>query len=107
MFPLLLLKINSDRSIISSAYLLIIIITFLNPSLCFTEAPTRPELSVSVGNIATNMYKEGDTLIATCVVRQGRPAANITWFIGKVYLVVFGSTGAPVSAACSARILVN
>lgn len=37
---------------------------------------------MSMGSEGLRDYKEGETLKATCVVRNGRPVANLTWFIG-------------------------
>ena len=28
-------------------------------------------------------YQEGERFLATCEVPEGRPVANITWFMGK------------------------
>jgi len=46
-------------------------------------APQKPELDVSVGTENNvNTYRERDLLSASCIVRDGRPAANITWYMG-------------------------
>ncbi|KAG8305219.1 coreceptor-mediated virion attachment to host cell [Homalodisca vitripennis] len=49
--------------------------------------PELPTLSVSVGTgsgteTGPRAYKEKDLLIATCTVKNGRPSANISWFLG-------------------------
>uniref|UniRef100_A0A1B6GGZ2 Ig-like domain-containing protein n=1 Tax=Cuerna arida TaxID=1464854 RepID=A0A1B6GGZ2_9HEMI len=49
--------------------------------------PEPPTLRVSVGTgsgteTGPRVYKEKDQLIATCTVKNGRPAANISWFLG-------------------------
>uniref|UniRef100_A0A0A9XAQ1 Fasciclin-3 n=2 Tax=Lygus hesperus TaxID=30085 RepID=A0A0A9XAQ1_LYGHE len=54
-----------------------------NMSLIVAKAPNSPELTVSGGDGGmTDDYKEGDTIYATCRINQGRPAANISWYIG-------------------------
>lgn len=45
----------------------------------FVEAPGQPHL-IAPPQAA---FKEGDVFMAQCVVPNGRPAAKITWFLGK------------------------
>lgn len=52
-------------------------------SLVVAKAPKIPELDLSHGTDGLNVYKVDDILQATCVVRDGRPVANISWFLGK------------------------
>lgn len=47
----------------------------------FADTPNPPELQLIEFN--NRYYKEGDTLLATCTVKNGRPIANITWYIGE------------------------
>ncbi|XP_030747489.1 fasciclin-3 isoform X2 [Sitophilus oryzae] len=50
-------------------------------SLIVANAPKPPELELSRGTDQLNVYKVDDTLEASCTVRDGRPVANITWFL--------------------------
>lgn len=54
-----------------------------NMTLVVAFAPNPPELQLTAGSEGPNDYKEGETIKATCVIRNGRPAANLTWFIGE------------------------
>lgn len=58
-------------------------------SLVVAKAPKIPELDLSRGTDDLNVYKVDDILQATCVVRDGRPVANISWFLGKYSEKVF------------------
>lgn len=54
-------------------------------SMIVAKAPMKPELNLVVPPYAgseENYYKEGDIMFAVCRVNQGRPTANISWFIG-------------------------
>ncbi|XP_019769623.1 fasciclin-3 isoform X3 [Dendroctonus ponderosae] len=51
-------------------------------SLVVARAPKLPELDLSRGADDLNVYKVDDVLRATCVIRDGRPVANISWYLG-------------------------
>lgn len=51
--------------------------------LWFSGAPRAPELALSRGTDSLRVYKLNDILYASCSVNDGRPAANISWFLGK------------------------
>lgn len=53
-----------------------------NMTLVVASAPNPPELTLSMGSEGPQDYREGEILKATCVVKNGRPVANLTWFIG-------------------------
>lgn len=55
---------------------------------CFTQllfcgvgAPRAPQLEVSQDLDHQWAYKLGDVLRASCIVRDGRPVANISWYL--------------------------
>lgn len=48
-------------------------------------SPKPPELDLSRGADHLNVYKVDDSLQAVCMVRDGRPVANISWYLGKFY----------------------
>ncbi|KAF7285879.1 hypothetical protein GWI33_009359 [Rhynchophorus ferrugineus] len=50
-------------------------------SLIVAKSPKQPELELSSGTDQLNVYKVDDTLEASCTVRDGRPVANISWFL--------------------------
>ncbi|CAH1260243.1 unnamed protein product [Diabrotica balteata] len=45
------------------------------------KAPKQPELDLSRGTDSLRVYKINDHLDASCIVRDGRPVANISWFL--------------------------
>lgn len=45
------------------------------------KPPKSPELDVSKGSLRNQVYSAGDIIQAACYVRDGRPAANITWYL--------------------------
>ncbi|XP_025830987.1 fasciclin-3 isoform X2 [Agrilus planipennis] len=49
--------------------------------LTVAKAPRAPQLEISTGTDNTNIYKVGDVLRAYCIVRDGRPVANISWYL--------------------------
>jgi hypothetical protein len=49
--------------------------------LIVAKAPKMPELDLSRGTDSVNIYKINDILQASCIVRDGRPVANISWFL--------------------------
>ncbi|XP_066144727.1 fasciclin-3 isoform X3 [Euwallacea fornicatus] len=51
-------------------------------SLIVARKPQPPELDISRGADHVSVYKVDDLLQATCLVRDGRPVANISWFLG-------------------------
>ncbi|BES91326.1 CD80-like C2-set immunoglobulin domain [Nesidiocoris tenuis] len=53
-----------------------------NMSLIVAKAPKKPVLNVHQGSGSSYTFKEGEMLVANCRVDQGRPPANITWYIG-------------------------
>ncbi|CAH1140428.1 unnamed protein product, partial [Phyllotreta striolata] len=50
-------------------------------NLIVAKAPKMPELDLSRGTDSLRVYKINDYLEASCLVRDGRPVANISWFI--------------------------
>lgn len=46
------------------------------------EAPKTPELDVSRNTDFSRSYRAGDSFEASCIVRDGRPVANISWYLG-------------------------
>ncbi|KAJ8968414.1 hypothetical protein NQ317_002251, partial [Molorchus minor] len=50
-------------------------------TLVVAKAPRVPELQIRPGSDSPRMYKVDERLDASCVVRDGRPAANISWFL--------------------------
>lgn len=54
-------------------------------SLVVARAPKLPELDLSRGADDLNVYKVDDVLRATCVIRDGRPVANISWYLGTFF----------------------
>ncbi|XP_066991228.2 fasciclin-3 isoform X3 [Anabrus simplex] len=46
--------------------------------------PSVPELSVSSvsGSVRNDGFKEGDTISASCIIRDGRPVSNLSWYMG-------------------------
>ncbi|XP_017785393.1 PREDICTED: fasciclin-3 isoform X2 [Nicrophorus vespilloides] len=49
--------------------------------LTVAKAPKSPELDLSRGTDSLRVYKIHDVLQASCVVRDGRPVANISWYL--------------------------
>ncbi|CAG9815099.1 unnamed protein product, partial [Phaedon cochleariae] len=49
--------------------------------LIVAKPPKLPELDLSRGTDSLRVYKVNDQLEASCIVRDGRPVANITWFL--------------------------
>ncbi|CAH1114069.1 unnamed protein product, partial [Psylliodes chrysocephalus] len=49
--------------------------------LIVAKAPKLPELDLSRGTDSLRVYKINDVLEASCVVRDGRPVANISWYL--------------------------
>ncbi|XP_074039691.1 fasciclin 3 isoform X2 [Leptinotarsa decemlineata] len=49
--------------------------------LIVAKAPKTPELDISRGTDSLRVYKVNDVLEASCIVRDGRPVANISWFL--------------------------
>lgn len=45
--------------------------------------PKDPQLDLVPGRDSVGVYRIDDHLTATCVVRDGRPVANITWFLNQ------------------------
>ncbi|KAL1502118.1 hypothetical protein ABEB36_007310 [Hypothenemus hampei] len=52
-------------------------------SLIVARAPKPPELDLSRGADHLNVYRVDDNLQATCMVRDGRPVANISWYLDE------------------------
>jgi len=53
-------------------------------TLIVAKKPNPPEFSITTGSVSgSNNYLEGDVVSASCTVRDGRPAANISWYIGN------------------------
>lgn len=50
--------------------------------LTVAKRPSRPELMIAKPENPDGSFNENDILNAFCIVKNGRPAANITWFIG-------------------------
>ncbi|XP_056633985.1 fasciclin-3 isoform X2 [Diorhabda sublineata] len=50
-------------------------------SLIVAKAPKQPELDLSRGTDSLRVYKINDVLEASCIVRDGRPVANISWYL--------------------------
>ncbi|XP_060534314.1 fasciclin-3 isoform X2 [Cylas formicarius] len=50
-------------------------------SLIVARSPKAPELDLSQGTDHLVVYKVDDTIQASCIVRDGRPVANISWFL--------------------------
>lgn len=50
--------------------------------LCYLEAPKAPEIDLSKGQDSLRVYKINDILQASCIVKDGRPVANISWYLG-------------------------
>lgn len=55
---------------------------------CITEPPEPPLLQVHPG-IHKGIFREGETIQATCRISNARPIANISWFLGEVLLKYF------------------
>ncbi|XP_073977442.1 fasciclin 3 isoform X5 [Rhodnius prolixus] len=53
-----------------------------NMTLIVARKPSSPELSISKPQKGT-AYLENEQVAATCTIRNGRPVANITWYIGE------------------------
>ncbi|XP_063927033.1 fasciclin-3 isoform X2 [Zophobas morio] len=51
--------------------------------LIVAKAPRIPEMDLSRGTDSLNIYKLNDVLQASCVVRDGRPVANISWYLNE------------------------
>ncbi|XP_044261126.1 fasciclin-3 isoform X1 [Tribolium madens] len=49
--------------------------------LIVAKAPRLPELDLSRGTDSVNIYKINDVLQASCIVKDGRPVANISWYL--------------------------
>lgn len=49
----------------------------------FIEAPRQPELDLRGGADSLGVYKINDVLEASCIVSDGRPVANLSWFLGE------------------------
>ncbi|CAH2003547.1 unnamed protein product [Acanthoscelides obtectus] len=49
--------------------------------LVVAKPPQPPELDLSRGTDSVRIYKVGDVLEASCIVKDGRPVANISWFL--------------------------
>lgn len=49
--------------------------------LIVARAPKDPELDISRGTDSLRVYKINDILHASCIVRDGRPVANISWYL--------------------------
>lgn len=52
-------------------------------SLIVAKAPKQPELDLSRGTDSLRVYKINDVLEASCIVRDGRPVANISWYLDE------------------------
>ncbi|CAH0548623.1 unnamed protein product [Brassicogethes aeneus] len=49
--------------------------------LIVAREPKQPELDLSRGTDKLSVYKLDDELLASCIVKDGRPVANISWFL--------------------------
>ncbi|RZB40578.1 fasciclin-3 [Asbolus verrucosus] len=49
--------------------------------LIVARAPKVPEMDLSRSTDAVTVYKVNDVLEASCIVKDGRPVANISWFL--------------------------
>ncbi|XP_044737272.1 fasciclin-3 isoform X2 [Chrysoperla carnea] len=56
-------------------------------NLLVAKPPKAPELDVNRGSEAQQIYRAGDVLQAACYIRDGRPAANISWYLDNDLLV--------------------
>ncbi|XP_065167922.1 fasciclin-3-like isoform X2 [Atheta coriaria] len=54
---------------------------FGSMQLTVARPPRQPELDLSRGTDSLRVYKMHDTLHASCVIRDGRPVANISWYL--------------------------
>lgn len=54
-----------------------------NMTLVIAKAPKAPTINVSRGSFAPDTFQEGETIRAECRIENGRPVANISWFIGS------------------------
>jgi len=44
--------------------------------------PDNPDLRISSGTIGRNVYRKGEKLEVSCSAPSGRPAANVSLFLG-------------------------
>ncbi|KAJ8921152.1 hypothetical protein NQ315_013624, partial [Exocentrus adspersus] len=51
--------------------------------LTVARAPRQPELDLRGGADSLGVYKINDVLEASCIVSDGRPVANLSWFLGE------------------------
>jgi len=65
-------------SFIIGLFLIIILIKFIN----YLVPPLRPELEL-LTRPRNGAFEVDQQLKANCISRDGRPAANITWFLGN------------------------
>lgn len=56
--------------------------SFLFSSRFLSEASKSPELELTGSSKDSYNYKINDILHASCIVRDGRPVANISWYLG-------------------------
>lgn len=49
----------------------------------FSEPPHDPELHASPGSDGRNIYRKGEKLEVSCRAPAGRPAANVSLFLGN------------------------
>lgn len=77
--------------LVASTFWNIFFIIFLSILLIYfiflIEPPKAPELDVNRGSEAQQIYRAGDVLQAACYIRDGRPAANISWYLDNDLLV--------------------
>lgn len=49
----------------------------------FPETPKPPILALKHGMDNTLQYRVNEVLMASCTVADGRPVANLSWYLGK------------------------
>lgn len=55
----------------------------------FSGPPDNPQLYTNGGSLGKNLYRKGEKLEISCSAPAGRPAANVTLFLGQyIYYLI-------------------
>lgn len=60
--------------------------TMNNTCVFFSEPPNTPEIYLSLSPRGDRIYVSGDRLEISCIARSGRPAANLSLYLGMIFI---------------------